>query len=48
MFTFTLPYNTLLMQHNKTTDIKTPRYIVLDLPSSFIYYKPAANTTEYY
>ena len=47
-FSFTLPYDNLLMLYNRTTDAKTPRYVVLDLPSSFIYYKPSANVTEYY
>ena len=47
-FSFRLPSDTILMEYNATTDVKTPRYIVLDLPSGFIYYKPEANVDEHY
>ena len=36
------------MEYNVTTEIKTPRYIILDLPAGFIYYKPVANVSEHY
>ena len=47
-FSFRVPESTILMEYNATSDIKTPRYIILDLPKGFVYYKPVSNLSIFY